>query len=100
MRTVEDKLIAVRLDFATSLSSSFCSCHLFGAAYQVGSISAENSAEMTVEQMKKIVSFVMCTISFGQNIYKMMFDVNVSNLYLRIKIESVKEPIQSNSVGS
>ena len=41
-----------------------------------------------VEQMKKIVPLITCEIT------------DVPNLYFRIKINPVKQPIQSNSVGS
>ena len=53
-----------------------------------------------VEQLKKIIPFVTCEITFGQNVCKLMLGVNVSNLNFRIKINPVKQPIQSNSVGS
>ena len=53
-----------------------------------------------VEQMKKIVPFVTCVITFGQNVCELMFGIDVSNLNFRNKINSVKQPIQSNSVGS
>ena len=42
-----------------------------------------------VEQMKKIVPFVTCEISFGQNVCELMSGVNVSNLNFRIEINSV-----------
>ena len=53
-----------------------------------------------VEQMKKIVPFVTCEITFGQNVCELLLGINVSNSNLRIKISPVKQPIQSNSVGS
>ena len=53
-----------------------------------------------VEQMKKIVPFVTSKITFGQNVCELMFGINVLNLNFRIKIDSVKQPIQSNSVVS
>ena len=58
-------------------------------------------AEMAdVEQMKKkIVPFVTCEIRFGHNVGEFMFGVNVPNLNLRVQIDPVKQPIQSNSVG-
>ena len=49
-----------------------------------------------VEQMKKIVPFVTCEISFGQIVCELMSGVNVSNLNFRIEINSVKQPIQRN----
>ena len=43
--------------------------HRFGAAYQAGILNAANGAEMAdVEQLKKIVPFVTCEITFGQNV--------------------------------
>ena len=98
--TIQDKFIAVGLDFATILSSSFCSCHRFGAAYQAGILSAASRAETAdVEQMKKIIPCVTCDIIIGQNVCELMFGVNVSNLNFRIKINPFKQPIQSNFVG-
>ena len=52
------------------------------------------------EQMKKIIPFVTCGITFGQNVCELMSGINVSNLNVRIKINPVKQPVQSNSVGS
>ena len=51
-----------------------------------------------VEPMKKIVPFVTCEITFGQNVCESVFGINVSNLNFRIKIHPVKQPVQSNSV--
>ena len=103
--TSEDRFIAVDFDFATLLSSPFCSCILFaivlGQLIELEFLSATSRAEMAdVEQMKKIVPFVTCEISFGQNVCELVFGVNVSNLNFRIKINPVKQPIQSNSVSS
>ena len=48
-------------------------------AYQAGVLSAASRAEMAdVEQMKKMIPFVTCEITFGQNICELMFGVNVS----------------------
>ena len=33
-----------------------------------------------VEQMNKIVPFVTCEITFGQNVCELMFGISVSNL--------------------
>ena len=76
--------------------------HRFGAAaYQAGILSAASRAEMAnIEHMKKIVPFVTCEITFGRNVCVLMFGINVSNLIFRLKIFPVKQPIQSNSVGS
>ena len=61
----------------------------------------QGRAEMDdVEQMKKIIPFVTCEITFGQNVCELMFGINASNLNFRIMINPVKQPIQRNSVGS
>ena len=97
--TCEDKFIAASFDFATIISSSFGS--RVGAACQARILSAASGAEMAdVEQMKKIVPFVTCEISFGQHVWELMFGITVSNLNFRIKINPVKQLIQSNSVRS
>ena len=102
---VEDRFITVGLDFATVLYSSFCSCTFFavffGAAYQAGILCAASRAEIAdVARMKKIVPFVTCEITFGQNVCELIFGVNVPNVNLGVKINSVKQPILCNSVGS
>ena len=75
--------------------------HRIGAAYQAGILNTASGAEMAdVEQMKKSIPFVTCEITFGQNVCELMFGINVSNLVFRIDINPVKQPIQSNSVGS
>ena len=53
-----------------------------------------------VEQMKKIVPLITCEITLGQYVCELMFGVDVPDLNLGIQINHVKEPIQSNSVGS
>ena len=75
--------------------------HRIGAAYQAGILNTASGFEMAdVEQMKKSIPFVTCEITFGQNVCELMFGINVSNLVFRIDINPVKQPIQSNSVGS
>ena len=75
--------------------------HRFGAAYQAGILSAASRAEMAdVEQMKKIIPFVTCEITLGENVCELMFGIDVSNLNFGTRINPVKQPIQSNSVGS
>ena len=98
--TVDGRIIAVGFDFATILSSSFCSCILF--AIVLGQLIKLKGAEMAdVEQMKKIIPFVTCGITFGgQYVCELVFGVDVPNLNLEIHIHPIKQPIQSNSVGS
>ena len=87
----------------TTLLSSFLHLLriLFRAAKKAGILSARRRAEMVhIEQMKKIVPFVTCEITFGQNVCELMFGINVPNLNITIKINPVKQPILSDSVGS
>ena len=53
-----------------------------------------------VEQMKKIVPLIMCEVPFCQYVCELVFGVDVLDLNLRIQINSVKQPVKSNSVGS
>ena len=53
-----------------------------------------------VQQTQKMVPFVTCEITFGQNVCELMFGVGVPKLNLGIKIDSVKQPIMRNSAGS
>ena len=72
--------------------------HRFGTAYQAGILRAASRAEVAdVEQMKKIVQFVTCEITFGQNVCELVFGVNIFDLDFGFQIDSVKQPIQSNS---
>ena len=101
----EELAETVKDDLATILSSPFCSCTLFaiflGATCQAGILSAANRAGMAdVEQMKKIVPFVTCEITCGQNVCELVLGINVPNLNLGVQINSVKQPTQSNPVGS
>ena len=103
--TDDVRFIAVGFDFATILSSSFCSGILFAIvlvqASQAETLSAASGAEMAdVEQMEKIVPFITCEITFCQYVCNLVFGVDATSLNFRIKINPVKQPIQSNSVGS
>ena len=53
-----------------------------------------------VEQLKMMVPFVTCEIPFGQNVCELVFGVHVPYWSLGIQINPIKQPIQSNSVGS
>ena len=53
-----------------------------------------------VQQTKQIIPFIFGDTTFDQNVSELVLGVNTSDLNLRIKIDSVKQPIKSNSVGS
>ena len=82
------KFIAVGLDFATILFSSYCSCiHfaiLFGAVNQNEILGTAKRAE----------------ILYCQYVCKLVFGVDILDLNFGVQCNSVKQPIQTNSVGS
>ena len=53
-----------------------------------------------VEQTQKMIPLIACEIFFGQYVCELIFSVNVFDLDLGIQIDSIKQPIKSNSVGS
>ena len=61
--------------------------HRFGATNQAGILRAASRTDMAdVEQMKKIIPFVTCEITSGQNVCELMFGIYVSNLNSKILI--------------
>ena len=86
----------IGLDFAVTLSSPAPSCVLFDiTSEQFGRTEVAN-----VEQTQKIVPFVTFEISFCQQVSNLVFGVDILDLNLGIQMDSVKQPIKSNSVGS
>ena len=53
-----------------------------------------------VEQTQKMIPFITCEIAFCQHVCELVFGVNVFDLDLGVQIDSIKQPIKSNSVGS
>ena len=53
-----------------------------------------------VGQMKKTVPFITCKIAFGQNVCELTLVSMYLDLNFRIQANPIKQPIQSNSVGS
>ena len=46
-----------------------------------------------------MIPFVMCEVSFGQNVNELIFGVNIFDLDFGVQIDSIEQPIISNSVG-
>ena len=64
-------------------------------------LGAASGAEMAdVEQMQKMIPFFTCEVSLYQCVSELVFGVNVFDLDLRVQIDSIKQPIKSNSVSS
>ena len=53
-----------------------------------------------VEQTQKMIPFITCEISLREYVCELVFGVIVLNLNVGIQIDSIKQPIKSNSVGS
>ena len=53
-----------------------------------------------VEQTQKMILLITCEISLCQYVCELVFGVDVFDLDLGVQIDSVKQPIKSNSVGS
>ena len=53
-----------------------------------------------VEQTQKMIQFITCAISLCQHVCELVIGVNVFDLDLGVQIDSIKQPIKSNSVGS
>ena len=79
--------------FAVTLSSLASSCVLFD-------ITLHGTEMADVEQTQKMIPFITCEISLCQYVCELVFGVNVFNLDLGVQIDSIKQPIKSNSVGS
>ena len=53
-----------------------------------------------VKQMKNIVPLITCEIPFCQFFCQLVFGVDILDLNLAVQINSVKQPVKSNRVGS
>ena len=53
-----------------------------------------------VEQTQNMIPLITWEITFGQCVCELVFGVNVFDLDLGVQIDSTKQPIKSNSVGS
>ena len=53
-----------------------------------------------VKQTQKMIPFITREISLGQYVCELVFGVNVFDLDLLVQIDSLKQPIKSNSVDS
>ena len=52
------------------------------------------------EQTQKMVPLITCEISLCQYVCELILGVNVFDLDFWVQIDSIKQPIKSNSVGS
>ena len=53
-----------------------------------------------VKQTQKMIPLITCEISLCQYVYELVLGVNVFDLDLGVQIDSIQQPMKSNSVGS
>ena len=53
-----------------------------------------------VEQTQKMIPFITCKFSLGQHVCELVLGVNVFDSDFGVHIDSIEQPIKSNSVGS
>ena len=53
-----------------------------------------------VEQTQKMMPFITFEIPLCQDVCELVFGVDVFDLDLGVQVDSIKQPIKSNSVGS
>ena len=53
-----------------------------------------------IQQTRKMAPRITCEASFGYHVSKLVLVVNTLDLDLGVHIDSVKQPIKRNSVGS
>ena len=52
-----------------------------------------------IEQSQQMIPFITCETALCQDVCKLVLGVNVFDLNLGVQIDSIKQPIKSNSVG-
>ena len=53
-----------------------------------------------VKQIQQMIPFITSETAFRQHVCKLVFGIDIFDWDLGLQIDSVKEPIKSNSVGS
>ena len=53
-----------------------------------------------IQQGQQIIPFITCEIPLCQDVCKLILGVDVFDLNLRVKIDSIEQPIKSNSMSS
>ena len=91
-----DTKFIIGFDFAVTLSSPTSSCVLF----DIASWLLMELKWLMPNKHKKMIPFITCEISLCQYVCELVLGVNVFDLDLGVQIDSIKQPITSNSVGS
>ena len=53
-----------------------------------------------IKQGQQMIPFITCEIPLCQDVCKLILGVDVFDLDLRVKIDSIEQPIKSNSTSS
>ena len=90
----ETKFI-IGLDFAVTLASP----DFFLCSFRHNFRTPCRTEMANVKQTQKMIPFLACEISLCQYVCELVLGVYVFNLNLRVKIDSIEQPIKRNSVG-
>ena len=52
-----------------------------------------------IKQNQQMIPFITCETALCQDVCKLVLGVNIFDLNLGVQIDSIKQPIKSNSVG-
>ena len=52
-----------------------------------------------IKQSQQMIPFITCETALCQDVCKLVLGVNIFDLNLGVQIDSIKQPIKSNSVG-
>ena len=53
-----------------------------------------------VKQIQQMIPLITCKIPFGQNVSELVFGVDVLDWDFWVQVDSIEQPIKSNSVRS
>ena len=55
---------------------------------------------MILNKTQKVIPLISRETTFGQHVRELVFGVSIFDVHLGFQVDSVKQPIKSNSVGS
>ena len=100
-----DPKLIIGFDFATTRSLGLPSCCPFDMILDLSidlkMTAGKDRKTHNVEHTEKVVPFIMSEVAFGQQVSKsFFFGVSRFDLDLWVQVDSIKQPIKRNSVGS
>ena len=79
--------------------SPFC-CDSFFSWILLKSLRHCRTEMANFKQAQQMIPLITCEVSFSQNVSELIFGVEVFDLDLGVHINSIKQPIKCNSLGS